>query len=395
MLRYLNGNASTRTSPNQNYGRELLELFTMGIYAPDGTRNYTDTDTAGNTSDVYMAARALTGWRDRVRTVNGVTTYTMESYLDTSNNFARIDRDTKTFLGQIGNWGYDDIIRIIFEERAVQTASYLARKLLSFFVNAVPDAEAETALAGALTGSGFEMRPVLETLFASNHFYSPGYRGALVRSPTDLYLGLMADLGADFGNATFNWPQMRTYCQGNVNVEERSHRYFEPPNVAGWPGHNPPNSGGRENFKVWYAAEDFSTVWNNLRGAVSGRFGQDPYVCALALAPDPNDATKISSDPFQVALAVAEHLIAIPLPYASIPDKTSTPYAGDLVRNPIPARLASEPRYVQDLTKIMLAGVPWYEWASMPTTGPGLTKTSVLRVFIQYLATEVPEFLLF
>ena len=154
---------------------------------------------------------------------------------------------------------------------------------------------------------------------------------------------------------------------------------------------------------AWYAAEDFSTVWNNLRAVAlntSNRFPYDPVMVARTFAPHPDDPTRISADPFQVALAVAEHLIAVPLVYASIPDRSGTPFAGDIARNPIPAYLASEPRYVQDLAKIMLGGAPWYEWASIPDPAPGTTvmgttKTTLLRNYISVLATEIPEFLLF
>ncbi len=380
MLRYLNGNTSTVGAPNQNYGRELLELFTMGIYNSTGQRNYTDTDTGGTSSDVYMAARALTGWRDRVRTVNGANTYTYESYFTQS----RFDTGSnKTFLGQTGAWGYDDVVRLIFEQRGAQTAWYLARKLLAFFVNAVPDAAATQALAALIVASNFEMRPVLEALFASTHFFAPGYRGALVKSPTDLYLGAAAGLNTNFAATAFNWATLLGYTRGNATVEERSHLYFEPPNVAGWPGHNPPSAAGRENFRVWYSADDFSGVWTNLRALASTptRFPYEP-LGLVTLASDPND-------PFSVALALGEHLLAVPLAYASIPDKSALKFGGNQDIAP-PTWVASAPRYVSDLAKTLLAGAPHYEWATMTTAN----KTTLVRNYLLFLLTEVPEAML-
>ncbi len=381
MLRYLNGNVSTGAAPNQNYARELLELFTMGIYDPTGARNYTDTDTHGAASDVSMAARALTGWRERNVVVGGVNAYTREAYFTAS----RFDAGAKTFLGQTGAWGYDDIVRIVFEQRGAQTARHLARKLLAFFVAPVPDPAAEAALAALYLASGFEMRPVMEALLGSAHFYAPGHRGALVKSPTDLHLGAVVSLMADPGGSSTGWATLRGYTRGNVNVEERSHLYFEPPNVAGWPGHNPPSAAGRENYKVWYAADDFSNVWNALRAIglnTSSRFPNDPIALVAAVTDAPGDA-------FAVALALAEHLLAVPLVYASLPDRSATPLAGDPARTP-PAWVADAPRYVTDLAKTLLGSVPHYEWTSMPVA----MRTTLLRSYIVFLTTEVPEFLL-
>jgi uncharacterized protein (DUF1800 family) len=395
MLRYLNGNQSTAASPNQNYARELLELFSMGIYDVGGQANYTDTNTHGNASDVVMAARALTGWRDRVRTVNGVNTYTVESYFTAS----RFDSGQKTFLGQTGNWDHDATVRIIFEQRGPQVARFLARKLLAFFVTPVPDAAAEAALGGAIVAANFELRPVLETLLASQHFFAPGYRGSLVKSPTDLYLGLSVDLGARHFDPAFNWPTMRTYCMGNTQDPKRSHIYFQPPDVAGWPGHNPPSATGRPSYMAWYAADDFSNVWNWLRSIAlndRNRFPYDPAALAAALAPHASTPGRISDDPFAVARAVAEHLLAVPLAHASIPNRSATPFAGDIARNPIPQAVLDGPRYGQDLAKIMLAGAPWYEWPSIPDTATmGTSKATLLRNYVQTLVTEVPEFLLY
>ena len=381
MLRYLNGNVSTAAAPNQNYARELLELFTMGLYGADGQRTFTDTDTHGAASDVHMVARALTGWRERNVVVGGVNTYRRESYFTAT----RFDSGDKTILGQTGRWGYDDVGRIVFEQRGLETARHLARKLLAFFVAPVPDPDAEVALADLYRAARFEMRPVLEALFASRHFYADGHRGALVKSPTDLHLGAAVSLGCDTDAPTFNWPVLRGYARGNANVEERSHLYFEPPNVAGWPGHNPPSAAGRQNHTVWVAADDFSTIWTRLRAIAynsSGHFPTDTLALVAHVAPDVND-------PFGVAVALAEHLLAVPLAYASIPDRSATPLAGNADRLP-PDWVATAPRYVTDLAKTLLGSVPHYEWRSMPAP----MRISYVRNYLVFLTTELPEFLL-
>ena len=359
MLRYLNGNQNTRSAPNQNYGRELLELFTMGQYAPDGTLNYTETD-------VVEGARALTGWRIR----NGTEVYFTASLFDPG---------TKTFLGQTGAWGYDDVVRIVFEQRGPLVARFVARKLLAFYVAHRPDPAAEAALADVLVANGFELRPALDALFASEHFYTPGLRGGLVKAPTDLYVGTAAQLGVAAGALNATYVRDRT--------RERDEYLFNPPDVAGWDGRNPPSATGRAGFAAWYESDDFGPVWSVLRAIVRNegsppRFPADLLALAAG-APDP-------ADPFRVALYLAECLIPVPLTVASVP-ALDDPFAGNQAIPP-PAHTAGAPRHVFDLTKILLGGtVPHYEWAALPDT----TRATRLKEYLTFLTTELPEYLLF
>ncbi len=315
------------------------------------------------------AARALTGWRTR-GTVDG----RAETYFDP----ALFDAGPKTFLGQTGAWGYDDVVRIIFEQRTGEAARFLARKLLAFFVTATPAPSAEAALADVLLASSFDVRPALEALFASTYFYA--HPGALVKSPTDLFLGFAATVGASGYDAA----RMRMVCAGNSAVADRSHVYFDPPSVAGWPGHNPPSATGNPSYRAWYASDDFPRVWTTLDAFAlgdAGRLRYDP-LALCALAPDP-------ADPFAVAQALAEHLLAVPLAHTSLPDLSRLPFGGDAAVPP-PAWVAAAPPYVTGLAKWLLAGAPHYEWAGLPDA----SRAALVRGYLRRLTTELPEFLL-
>lgn len=356
MLRYLNGNQNTRSAPNQNYARELFELFTMGPTARDGAANYTETD-------ITEAARALTGYR-----VQGPTGS------DVAIDGSRFDAGTKTIFGQSGPWGYDAVVRLVFEQRPAQTAAFVARKLLAFYVSALPDADVEAALAAVLLAHEFRIRPALEALLASEHFFDAGFRGALLKSPLDVYLGLLGDLGATDFNAAYLVNRAR----------ERDLEPLNPPNVAGWPGFNPPTASGRPGFAAWYASDDFGPLW-----AVVGALVDKSNRVATYDPLDVIRAAPVPGDPFSVALAAAERLVGVPLQYASILPN-DTPFAGNPLRPP-PDYVLTGPRYVSDLGKMLLGTMPHYEWA---TSTDAVLATRV-QAFLKALVSTVPETLAF
>lgn len=364
MLRYLNGYQSTKAAPNQNYARELLELFTLGPTARDGTPNYTE-------NDVLEAARALTGWRLRpTGTTNGVTTVGTEVYFDPN----RYDTGTKTIFGQAGLWSYDDVVRLVFEQRPRQVAAFIARKFLAFYVSATPDPTVEATLADVLLDGSFRVRPMLETLLASEHFFDAGHRGALLKSPLDVYVGALANLGATAFNATYVRNRAR----------ERDLDLLNPPNVAGWPGFNPPSSGGMPGYTAWYAADDFGPLWSVLNALVDKTNSVSAYdsLGFIRQAPAP-------ADPFSVAASVAERLVGVPLDYASILP-IDTPFAGNPQRLP-PEYVLNGPRYLSDLGKMLLGTMPHYEWSSSTDA----VLAARVQTYLKALYTTVPETLVF
>ncbi len=159
MLIYLNGIDNERGAPNENYARELLELFTCGIVDKNGNPNYTQ-------QDVTEISRCLTG-------------YTFDwLQLTTSFNSGRFDNGTKTVFGQTGAFGYDEVIDVIFDQRSSEIAYYICLKLYQELVYEAPDVAIVDQLATTLQANNWELVPVLKQLLKSQHFFDPNVIGA-------------------------------------------------------------------------------------------------------------------------------------------------------------------------------------------------------------------------
>jgi uncharacterized protein (DUF1800 family) len=197
MLDYLNNSQNRKAHPNENYARELMELFTLGI------GNYTE-------DDIKQAARAFTGWA-----------HDGDDFV-----FRKFDHDTgeKTFMGMTGNFDGDDIIDIILHRPVC--ANYIAGRLYKYFVcEEVPD-DLLNAMGDILRESNYEVRPLLRTIFASKAFYQPSVIGCQIKSPVQLVVGTIRQLG-------LSMPGERA-IQGALGQMGQVPLY--PPNVKGWPG---------------------------------------------------------------------------------------------------------------------------------------------------------------
>ena len=211
MLRYLNGDQNRVGRPNENYARELLELFTMGVEGPDGAPTYTQ-------RDVAELSRALTGWRT-TRTEPG------QAYFER----ARFDAGLKTVFGRTGPLGYDDVTPLLFVERGSQIAHFLAGVLYRAFVSHEPDPRVVAALAAEVKGAGFDLVGPIRTLLTSAHFYDDAHVGALVKDPTDVVLGSAQAFGlGDMDRQTSRYARWQT---GRLGQD-----LLNPPDVSGWPG---------------------------------------------------------------------------------------------------------------------------------------------------------------
>ena len=211
MLQYLNGNQNRVGKPNENYARELLELFTMGTEGPDGAPTYTQ-------ADVAELARALTGWRTDKRRPD-------HAYFDPK----RFDDGAKTIFGQTGAFGTDDVTPLLWAERSGQIAHFQAAVLYRTFVSDEPHAGVVAALAAEIEGADFELAPAVEALLQSAHFYDDAHVGAIVKAPVEVVLGS----AHAFGLKVLDRDASRhiRYRMGQINQE-----LFNPPDVAGWPG---------------------------------------------------------------------------------------------------------------------------------------------------------------
>ncbi|HLF79561.1 MAG TPA: DUF1800 domain-containing protein, partial [Dehalococcoidia bacterium] len=213
MMVYLNVDGSNRTSPNENYARELMELFALG----EG--NYSE-------QDVREAARAFTGWQVPQQPMAGGTRKAGEPVFRPQ----RFDGGTKTFLGRTGNFRPEDIVNIIAEQPAA--AAHVTRRLFSFFVYPEPAERALKPFVAEYEKSGGNIGTVVEAILRSDVFYSPKAYRSIVKSPLEYSIGALKALGMP---AIAPLLVAGAGPRGGV-LANMGQIPFEPPNVAGWPG---------------------------------------------------------------------------------------------------------------------------------------------------------------
>jgi uncharacterized protein (DUF1800 family) len=243
MLVYLNGQLNTKTAPDENYGRELQELFTLG---KENNPNYTE-------DDVKMSARVLTGWRNDSTKIS--------SYFDSS----RHDTADKTFSSFFGNRvikgrtgatagdiELDELIDMIFS-KTVEVSRYIVTRLYRWFVYYEIDAQTQSnvidPLAQLLVNSNWEVKPVLARLFKSQHFFDPLSHGCQIKSPIDLIAGLSREFGVVFPSSSeyaaqyVHWNYVRNW---GFQMQQG---LGDPPDVSGW--------------KAYYQVPNFYGIWLN------------------------------------------------------------------------------------------------------------------------------------
>ena len=295
MLIYQNGYLNTNTAPDENFGRELQELFTVGKGVDNATQGFSE-------ADVKAAARVLTGWQ-----VNGTTnaaSFTPSRH-DTSNKTFSSFYGNTVITGRSGPTAGDleltDLLNMIFSVNDV--SMHICRKLYRWFVyydiDTATEANVIAPLAQIFRTNNYDIKPVLETLLKSEHFFDVANQGCLIKSPVDIMCGLcrefsvvFPDASTDYVGAYNTWQiiwQLSFSFQQNLG---------DPPNVAGW--------------AAYYQAPQFHEIWINsdtfpkrnqysdqmltsgyIRGGKTIKV--DPTLFARSL-PAPGDPNKLISD---------------------------------------------------------------------------------------------------
>ncbi|MEC7871407.1 MAG: DUF1800 domain-containing protein [Chloroflexota bacterium] len=177
MMYWLDNQNSHKDAPNENYGRELLELFSMGI-DENGEGSYTE-------DDVKTAARAFTGWASRPTPPPFfLGPFPMEFSFDKSDH----DNTEKTFLGEKGNFNGNDIVNMVAKHPS--TAKFICKRLYLYFVSETEDWDEINKLSEVFLKNNGEIKKVLEVMFKSEHFKSMDIRFKKVKSPSDLVFGI-------------------------------------------------------------------------------------------------------------------------------------------------------------------------------------------------------------
>ena len=269
MLIYLNGFQNTNTEPNENYARELFELFTLG----EGN-GYTQ-------EDIVETSKALTGWNLRPQ-VGGPIIFNTNTFFS----------GDKTIFGQTGNWDYHDVIDILFQERGELIAQYVCRKLYRYFVSPDVDVMIETniisPMAQTMIANNFDLVPVLKQLFKSEHFFDEKALGVIIKSPFDLIFQFVNESGFLFNNDLMEAFIYYAAVLGQI--------MFNPPDVAGWQGD-----------QDWIGTSTITARWALFRAYLNLLFdsGQEERFRSLAI-----DLSDDSNDPAYITKVIVDHFHA-------------------------------------------------------------------------------------
>jgi uncharacterized protein (DUF1800 family) len=241
MLRYLNGYLNTKTAPDENYGRELQELYTVG---KEGGAKYSE-------EDVKNAAKVLTGWRIDA---NFNSIFDSSRHDTTNKTFSSFYKGT-TITGKTAANGAletDELLTMIFQKTEV--AKFICRKLYRYFVYYYIDNTIEnniiTPLSNIFIANNYEIKPVLKTLLSSEHFYDTLYIGCQIKSPVDHVITFLRQYEIIFPNAITDYTD--SYFLYNYMVNQlisMGQNPVDPPNVSGWP--------------AYYQTPDYNKLWIN------------------------------------------------------------------------------------------------------------------------------------
>jgi uncharacterized protein (DUF1800 family) len=337
MLDFLNGRNNKAGYVNENYARELQELFTIGLADNDGVPNYTQ-------DDIVQAARTLTGW-DYLGYGSAV-----DSNLLTGHDAVATKRVYGETIQPNANGGpeLDRLLEIIFARE--ETARYIIRKLYRFFVHtdvpltpisALP-AEIEekiiAPLAAEFRASGWSIATVLRTLLSSTHFYDPGIMGATIKSPADFLAGFArATRTGPMAGDQFDYLTQALHLRATTLGQE----LFAPPGVQGWGFYRSWISTTTLPQRHSYTDELIEGTAVNYIERLNVIFAGPIYRSGVA---------KID------VLAYARQFPS----FASDPDALASDIAGHLLAYPPSARLLAK------LRDALLEGAPSYEWSDIP-----------------------------
>ncbi len=264
MLVFLNGVQNNRFEPNENYGRELFELFTLGQ------------DNGYTQQDIVEAARALTGWNGFTSACAPIT-------------FTALLHDTgsKTIFGQTGNWGYDELHNILFTQRATEISEYICGKIYRHFVHPEIAEDIVAGMAVTLRANDWELEPVFRQIFKSEHFFDEKVMGTQIKSPLGLMINTVIESDFIINEDIRNYILYAGY-QLNQGV-------FNPIDVAGWPGD-----------RDWVNTNTITGRWQTSDFFIFTNYQEDPArLVSLAQALTTDNA----NDPELVTQAIIDYLV--------------------------------------------------------------------------------------
>ena len=323
MLIYLNGDENRVGKPNENYARELLELFTMSPQDENNVDNYTE-------DDIKEISRALTGWV--ISPTTGTAVFDPERH---------DSEEPKNIFGLEGSFDYDGVVDLIFDQRGPAIANYMAQKLYTLFVYDLPDASVVAELAQQLLDTDFAIFSAVASLLKSQHFFDPAVFGTKTKDPVEFTFQLAKSTGRESSE------KLIEYLYRFIPLIDQE--LFNPPGVDGWPG-----------YHNWISTSSLPMRWAVSDVILLGEEGHmqpadlQPMAAELYDTNDPEAA-------FYLPAAIADHLFAVKLSSVDIPEIPED-FGGDLISFPVPDAILNGPAHIRNLSKIFLGGAPWYEW---------------------------------
>ena len=265
MLRYLDGNQNTKRAPNENYARELLELFTVGKGDTVGPGDYS----TFTEQDVIEMSRVLTGWKERGNASTdpmvGIESFFRESAHDDGAKVLS-HRFNDTVINDMGDTEYQHLIDLIFEQRAV--ALNICRRLYRWFIYYHIDEGTERSIidqmAQTLIDNDYEIKPVVRQLLSSEVFFEPGCIGCMIKNPLDYTIGTVRQFEMTFDNGLTE--DYHRYNEMRKSAEDQGMMWFEAPEVAGWKAYyQPPGY-----YQYWISSSTLNSRLNFVEDIILG-----------------------------------------------------------------------------------------------------------------------------
>jgi hypothetical protein len=329
MLIYLSGTENTSVAPNENYSRELLELFTIGkgpLVAPGDYTNYTE-------QDVIEMAKALTGWQvPQLGSPNELTAqFSTNSHTQGTKQLS--NRFNNEVIAESGSQEYKNLIDVIFKK--AECSRFITRKLYRWFVSSEITSEIETniiePLALILRNNNYEIEPVLRVLFKSEHFFQS--TACMIKSPMDLVMSVTRGLGINppKGNLEQEYDHAYNIYIMSSDIEQA---LFYHPNVAGW--------------KAYYQTPQYYKLWiNNLL------LPKRHHFCKLMVE---GGSFNFNDQNYNITNLVPVLDIVNTIPNASDPNVLVNKLAEIMFNYPITTS------QVSSLKDILIPGLPDFEW---------------------------------
>lgn len=325
MLNYLDGVKNLVGSANENYAREVFELFTIGkgpLIEEGNYTNYTE-------HDIREAAKVLTGWR--TESVTDTSYFTSSKHDKTEKVFSELF-DNHTISNNEEN-EYKDLIAMIFQKK--ETARHLVRKLYRWFVYFRIDEDIEQniiePLATVLFDNNYEIKPLLKTLLCSEHFFDENYRGCLIKNPLEFTIGILRQLEFDQPDGT-DLPELYGFWNWiNYQSTIQDLEIGDPPDVAGWP--------------AFYLAPLYNETWINT-ATIPNRSNVIKATISWGIRPL-SGYDKLYFDPFKIAYLANDPSNINDL----IPTLTGLLFPQTATQIQI-----------NDLKEVLIPGLPDFEW---------------------------------